>query len=44
MGIYVNKIGKRITFKIKMGYSLELLTSEKMKWLGSTKSKIKKYN
>ena len=40
--IYVNKIENRITFKIKNGYSLELLTSETMKLLGSTKSKITK--
>ena len=40
--IYVNKIENRITFKIKDGYSLELLTSETMKLLGSTKSKISK--
>ena len=40
--IYVNKIENRITFKIKNGYSLELLTSETMKLLGSTKSKISK--
>ena len=32
----------RITFKIKTGYCLELLTSETMKLLGSTKSKITK--
>ena len=38
--IYVNKIENRITFKIKNGYSLELLTSETMKLLGSTKNKI----
>ena len=38
--IYVNKIKNRITCKIKDGYSLELLTPEKMKLLGSTKSKI----
>ena len=29
-------------FKIKTGYYLELLTSETMKLLGSTKSKITK--
>ena len=29
--IYVNKIENRITFKIKNGYSLELLTKETMK-------------
>ena len=38
--IYVNKIKNRITFKIKKGYYLELLTSETMKLLGSTKSKL----
>ena len=41
--IYVNKIENRITFKIKNGYSLELLTSETMKLLGSTENKITKY-
>ena len=40
--INVNKIGKRITFKIKTGYYLELLTPETMKLLGGTKSKINK--
>ena len=40
--IYVNKIKNRITFKIKNGYSLELLTKETMKLLGSTKNKITK--
>ena len=38
--IYVNKIEIRVTFKIKDGYSLELLTSETMKLLGSTENKI----
>ena len=38
--IYVNKIENRITFKIKSGYILELLTPETMKLLGSTESKI----
>ena len=38
--IYVNRIENRITFKIKSGYSLELLTSETMKLLESTKNKI----
>ena len=38
--IYVNKIENRVTFKIKNGYSLELLTPETMKWLGSTENKI----
>ena len=37
--IYVNKIENRITFKIKNGYSLELLTSETMKLVGSTEIK-----
>ena len=40
--IYVNKIEKRITFKIKDGYTLELLNQETMKLLGSTKCKISK--
>ena len=40
--IYVNKIENRITFKIKNGYSLELLTSEMIKLLGSTENKILK--
>ena len=41
--IYVNKIENRFTFKIKKRYSLELLTSETMKLLGSTENKITKY-
>ena len=40
--IYVNKKENRITFKIKTGYYLELLTAATMKLLGSTKSKITK--
>ena len=44
MQIYVNKIQNRITFKIKNGYSLELLTTETMKLLGSTENKITKGN
>ena len=40
--IYVNKIENRVTFKIKNRYSLELLTSETMKLLGSTANKITK--
>ena len=40
--IYVNKLESRITFKIKTGYYLELLTPETMKLLGNTKSKITK--
>ena len=39
---YVNKVENRITFKIKNGYYLELLTPETMKLLGSTESKITK--
>ena len=38
--IYVNKIENRITFKIKAGYYIELLTPETMKLIGSTKNKI----
>ena len=40
--IYVNKIENRVTFKIKDGYSLELLMSETMKLLGTTENKITK--
>ena len=40
--IFVNKIENRVTFKIKKGYYLELLTPETMKFLGSTESKITK--
>ena len=40
--IYVNKIKNRVTFKIKNGYHLELLTPETMEILGSTESKITK--
>ena len=40
--IYINKIQNRITFKIKNGYYLELLTPESMKLLGSTVSKTNK--
>ena len=40
--IYVNKIESRITFRIKNGYSLELLTPETMKLFGSTENKITK--
>ena len=40
--IYVNKIENRVTFKIKDGYSLELLIPETMKLLGSTKNEITK--
>ena len=34
--MYINRTENRITFKIKSGYYLELLTSETMKLLGST--------
>ena len=40
--IYVNKIQNGITFKIKTGYSLELLTAETMKLLGSIENEITK--
>ena len=38
--IYISKIENRITFKIKTGYTLELITHETMKLLGSTENKI----
>ena len=37
--LYVNKIENRITFKIKTGYYLKLLTPETMKLLESTENK-----
>ena len=40
--IYINKTKSRITFKIKNWYYLELLTSQTMKLLGSTKNKLTK--
>ena len=40
--IYVNKSENRVTFRIKTGYNLELLTSETMKLLGSTENEIAK--
>ena len=40
--IFVNKTENRITFKIKNGYSIELLTPETMKLLRSTEIKITK--
>ena len=40
--MYINRIENRITFKIKDGYYLELLTPETMTLLGSTESKITK--
>ena len=42
MKIYVNKIEKGITFKIKTGYCLDLVMSEVMKLLQSTKDKMTK--
>ena len=38
--VYVDKIGKRITFKIKTGFYHELLISQTMKLLGRSKSMI----
>ena len=40
--IYVHKIENRTIFKIRTGYSFELLTPETMKLLGSTKNTITK--
>ena len=40
VSIYVNKIRNRITFKIKTGYYLELLTPEIMKLLRSTEDNL----
>ena len=40
--IYVNRVENRITFKIKRGYYLKLLTPETIKLLGSAESKITK--
>ena len=40
--IYINKIDNKITFKIKTGWYLELLTPETMKLLGRNKRKITK--
>ena len=40
--IYVNEIENRVTFRIKAGYYLELLTLQTMKLSGSRKSKITK--
>ena len=38
----MNKIENRVTFKIKGGYTLELLTPETMTLIGSTENKITK--
>ena len=40
--IYPNKIKSRIVFKIKTGHKLELLTTEIMKLLESTKKDVDK--
>ena len=40
--MYVNRRENRFTFKINTGYYFELLMPERMKLLGSTKSKITK--
>ena len=40
--MYINRTENRITFKIKNGYYLELLTPETVKLLGSTESRITK--
>ena len=34
--VYINRINKRLVFKIKDGYKLELQTTETMKLFGST--------
>ena len=38
--MYVNRIENRITFRIKTGYYLEILTLETMKLLGSIRNKV----
>ena len=40
--IYVNEINNRIVFKIKSGYTLEVLSKETMKLLGSMSNRIDK--
>ena len=40
--IYVNKIENRVTFKVKNACTLQLLTPETMKLLGSNENKITK--
>ena len=40
--MYLNKTENRITFKIKIAHDLELLTTETMKLLGSSKNEITK--
>ena len=41
--IYIKKMENRITFKLKTGHYIEILTPETIKLLGSTKSNINKY-
>ena len=41
--IYVNKIENIISFKIKTGYDLQLLTPQTIKLLGGLKSKTSNY-
>ena len=43
IGIYSNKIKSRIVLKIKNGFKLELLTSDTMILLGSTKKVVDKH-
>ena len=43
MKVYNNRIEKKITFEIKSGYCLELLTPETMKLTGSTEKNVTKY-
>ena len=38
--MYVNRTENRITFRIKTGYYLEILTLETMKLLESTRNKV----
>ena len=38
--VYTNEIKNRIDFKIKTGYKLEILSTETMKLLGSTKKDV----
>ena len=40
--MHINKIENMVPFKIKNGYSLELLTPETMKLLGITENKLTK--
>ena len=42
MQIYPNKVKNRIVFKVKTSFTLELLTLEAMKLLGSTKKVVNK--